>query len=46
MPIELTAKEAAQLDKVGQRASSLGVEVLAHFYQRAEVNAATTFVGG
>lgn len=46
MPIELTAKKAAQLEKVGQLASSLGVEVLAHFYQRAEVKAAAHFVGG
>lgn len=46
MPIEMTAKKAAQFEKVRELARTHGVEVLAHFYQRAEVKAAADFVGG
>lgn len=46
MPIELSPKKAAQLAQVKLLAESLGVEILAHFYQRNEVKAAADFIGG
>ena len=42
----LNAKKRAQLAEVRALAKSRGVEILAHFYQRAEIKAAADFVGG
>jgi len=42
----MNEKKKAQLDKVRELAAALGVEILAHFYQREEVKAAAAFVGG
>lgn len=42
----LTAKKAAQLAEVRRLATELGVEILAHYFQRAEVKAAADLVGG
>ena len=39
-------KKKAQFDQVRRLAAELGVEIVAHFYQRAEVKAAADFVGG
>lgn len=46
MPTELNPKKAAQLARVRELARGLDVEILAHFYQRAEVRLAAAFVGG
>ncbi|MDL2259616.1 quinolinate synthase NadA [Deltaproteobacteria bacterium OttesenSCG-928-K17] len=46
MPIELTEKKRAQLERVKELAAETGVEILAHFYQRGEVKMAADFVGG
>ena len=42
----MNEKKRAQLDRVRELAARQGVEILAHFYQRAEVKAAADFVGG
>jgi len=46
MQIELSLKKAEQLAQVRDLAGRLGVEILAHFYQRSEVRAAADWVGG
>lgn len=43
---DLNEKKRAQLQRVRELAQSAGVEILAHFFQRAEVKAAADFVGG
>ncbi len=42
----MNEKKRAQLEAVRKRARAGGVEILAHFFQRAEVKAAADFVGG
>jgi quinolinate synthase len=44
--VALTDKKAAQLRRVRELADRLGVEILAHFFQREEIKAAADFVGG
>ncbi|MDR1872841.1 MAG: quinolinate synthase NadA [Deltaproteobacteria bacterium] len=39
-------KKLAQMTKVKELASSLGVEILAHYYQRPEIKKVATYVGG
>ncbi len=43
---DLNDKKRAQLQRVRELARAAGVEILAHFFQRAEVKAAADFVGG
>lgn len=43
---DLNEKKRAQLSLVRELARASGVEILAHFFQRAEVKAAADFVGG
>lgn len=42
----MNARKRAQFEAVRERARAAGVEILAHFFQRAEVKAAADFVGG
>ncbi|MDR1044001.1 MAG: quinolinate synthase NadA [Candidatus Adiutrix sp.] len=42
----MNEKKKAQFEELRRLAGELGVEILAHFYQRAEVKAAADFVGG
>jgi quinolinate synthase len=42
----LSEKKLGQMAKVKELASGLGVEIMAHFYQRAEIKAIADYVGG
>ena len=45
-PIAMNEKKRAQMATVRDLAGRLGLQILAHFYQRAEIKAVADFVGG
>ena len=46
MPLVLNPKKQAQMEQVRELLARTQIEIVAHFYQRAEVKAVASFVGG